>query len=281
MAEIPSEAATAPPRQKRKGGGAKFVIVLLIILALVGVIVYLLSMINSKRFFLVPEGDQLVVKKGVFFLTGSEPYQGDDPQEAGLYAPIQLPEGFGTEPKEFNDLSELNHTFANILIRQAQKLVFSGKDAAYHRGQAYLDRLDKLKGLKPDQVKLIMALNADVDYIEAKRAYQGVEKTLERALKKFRQAETYGTGRFADAREWIAKLENLLAIIRASKAGKLPAVVPQDDEPASPPAPATDEGDTAGEPPQPDPQSEPAPADPAARDTSGGDPPDAPNSGGV
>jgi hypothetical protein len=281
MAEIPSETATAPPRQKRKGGGAKFVIVLLIILALVGVIVYLLSLINSKRFFLVPEGNQLVVKKGVFFLTGSEPYQGDDAQEAGLYAPIQLPEGFGTEPKEFDDLSELNHTFANILIQQAQKLVFSGKDAAYHRGQAYLDRLDRLKGLKPDQVKLIMALNADVDYIEAKRAYQGVEKTLERALKKFRQAETYGTGRFADAPEWIAKLENLLAIIRASKAGKLPAVVPQAGGPSPAPQPTADDGAAAGEPPQTAPPPEPAPADPDARDTSGDDPPAAPNSGGI
>ncbi len=251
MAENPNETAAAPPRQKRKGGGAKFVIVLLIILALVGVIVYLLSMINSKRFFLVPEGDQLVVKKGVFFLTGSEPYQGDDPQDAGLYAPIQLPEGFGTAPKEFDDLSELNHTFANILIQQAQKLVFSGKDAAYHRGQAYLDRLDRLKGLKPDQVKLIMALNADVDYIEAKRAYQGVEKTLERALKKFHQAETYGTGRFADAPEWIAKLENLLAIIRASKAGELPPIGDRS------PAPPSAEKDGGGAEPPNDPEPEP------------------------
>ncbi len=235
MADTPSEAlpVTQPPRKRRKGGGAKFLFVVLIILALVGVIVYLLSMINSKRFFLVPEGDQLVVKKGVFFLAGSEPYKGADPGEASLYASIDLPDKFGTEQREFEDLAALNIEFANILISEAQRLVFAKNDVDYRQGQAYLDRLDKLKGLKPDQVKLIMALNADVDYIEAKRSYEGVERTLAAALKKFKQAETYGTGRFADAPEWIRKVEGLLLIIKATKNGTLPA--PAKARPSTPP----------------------------------------------
>jgi len=237
MAETPSDALPVQPqRKRRKGGGAKFLFVVLIILALVGIIVYLLSMINSKRFFLVPEGDQLVVKKGVFFLAGSEPYQGTEPGEVALYASIDLPDKFGTNQREFEDLAALNIEFANILISEAQRLVFAKTEADYRRGRAYLDRLDKLKGLKPDQVKLIMALNADVDYIEAKRSYEGVERTLAAALKKFKQAETYGTGRFADAPEWIKKVEGLLLIIKATKNGTLPAPTqkqPEQGQPAS------------------------------------------------
>jgi len=249
MVDTSSEALppTQPPRRRRKGGGAKFLFVVLIILALVGVIVYLLSMINSKRFFLVPEGDQLVVKKGVFFLAGSEPYKGDSAEEASLYDSIDLPAKFGAEQREFEDLAALNIEFGNILIEEAQRLVFSKTDADYRQGRAYLGRLDKLKGLKPDQVKLIMALNADVDYIEAKRAYQGVEHTLAAALKKFKQAETYGTGRFADAPEWIKKVEGLLLIIKATKDGVLPA--PPRPKPDLPPV---DDGMPGDEPPTED-----------------------------
>lgn len=274
MVETPSEALPTQPRKPRKGGGAKFLFVILIILALIGVIVYLLSLLNSKKFFLAPEGDRLVVKKGVFFLAGSEPYKSDTPEEADLYTPIDLPPKFGTSQREFEDLAALNHEFANILIGEAQQLVFSEQDDEYRQGKGYLGRLDRLKGLKPDQVKLIMALNADVDYIEAKRAYQGVEKTLEQALKKFRQTETYGTGRFADAPDWARKVDGLLQIIRATKSGVLPVAPPPEPQPVPGAGlpPEADPPDGAGLAPAPMVPAplEPAPTPPARRPSSSG-----------
>lgn len=225
MAEISAEAASVPTRKRKKGGGVKFLFVVLITLALIAVVVYHFSVLNSMKYFLVPEDGKLHVKQGVLFVTGNEPFKGETLEETALYSPIDLPAKFGHVQKEFGDRSALNYAYATILIDLTHQLVFSPVDTEYSRGKSYLTRLDRLQGLKPDQVKLIIALNADVDYIEAKRAFVGVEKTLERALKKFKQAETYGTGRFADAPEWIGKVNGLLQVIRATKNRPLPAPV--------------------------------------------------------
>jgi len=226
MAETSSEVLPTPAKQKRKGGGFRFLFMLLVILALVGFVIYHFSVINSMKFFLVPEADKLVVKKGILFLSGNEPYVPSNPDDKWIYSPIDLPNGFGAQQRAFDSLAELNHSFATVLIGGSKKLIFSDKEDDYRKGIAYLKRLGELEGLKPEQVKLIMALTADVDYIEAKRSYLGVEMTLEKALKKFKQAETYGTGRFADAPKWITKVERLLDIIRATKAGAIPKPVP-------------------------------------------------------
>jgi hypothetical protein len=229
MSETAGEGLTTTSR-KRPGSGAKLFFVL-IILALVAVIVYLLSLINSKKFFLAPENNSLVVKKGVLFLTGSERFNGNSPEEARLYAPIDLPSNFGQEVMEFSDLSSLNSRLATILIEQAQELVFSSENNKYVKGKAYLSRLGSLQGLDSTQLKMIQGLVADVDYIEAKRAYLEIENTLGQALKKFKQAETFGTGRFPDAPSWIDKVEQLLDAIRNTKAGitLVPAAEPADE----------------------------------------------------
>ncbi len=221
MPESEKEVVPAPPRPRRKkGGGAKLLFISLVVLALAGIIVYLLSLLNSKTFFLVPEDGELVVKKGIFFPVGSELYQPPEPGLAALYAPIDLPDELKhAGPMEFDDLPSLNREFGKYLIGLATTLVFSDDEGQYKKGRAYLERVRKLHGLDPAQVDRVKSLRADVDYIEAKRAYLGVERTLERALKKFKQAETFGSGRFGDAGEWINKIETLLEAIRVTKAG--------------------------------------------------------------
>ncbi len=230
-----------PPARPRKGGGAKVMLVVLIVLGLAGVIVYLLSLLNSKKFFLVPEGGELVVKKGIFFPMGSERYQPQDPKLATLYSPIDLPDELKhAGPIEFADLPSLNRELGNHMIKFSSKLVFSEEPAQYQKGRTYLVRVGSLQGLDARQLQSIQGLNADVDYIEAKMAYLGVEQTLERALKKFKQAETFGTGRFADAKEWILKIQVLLEAIRVTKAG---GVITTEEKPVEeevalpPPAP--------------------------------------------
>lgn len=215
--------AAARPRPKKRGSGAKVMFVILIVLALAGVIVYLLSLLNSKTFFLVPENGELVVKKGIFFPVGSEVYLPKDPEQAALYKPIDIPDALKhAGPIEFEDLPSLNREFAKYLIDLATKMVFAEDESQYTKGKGYLERVRKLHGLDPEQVDRVKSLRADVDYIEAKRAYLGVEKILESALRKFRQAETFGSGRFGDAKEWIDKIQTLMDAIRATKAGRVP-----------------------------------------------------------
>lgn len=217
MAEITQEQVSSPGRPPK--GGAKVIFIFLIVIALAGMIVYLLSLINSKKYFLAPEGSELVVKKGIFFPVGSEIYQPKDASQANLYLPIERPYDLKhSDEIVFEDLPSLNREFAKYLVKLSEEMIFSDDEVRYQKGKLYLERVGKLQGLDADQLSQIQALSADVDYIEAKHAYLGVEKILEKALKKFKQAETFGTGRFLDAREWIGKIQALLHAIKVTKA---------------------------------------------------------------
>jgi hypothetical protein len=237
-----------PPRSR----GRMWVVGLLILL-MAAVIFYLLSLLNSKRFYLVPEGNQLAVKKGVFFLWGNAPYQPQDPKEAELYAPIELPEILrGGEAKEFSELAALNREFATHLVNSATGWLFSEDEAVYAKGKAYLDRAGNLQGLDTKQVQGIQTLFADVDYVEARRAYQGIEGTLDLALRKLKNTETFGSGRFKDVTDQLRRVQMLLGALREIKnTGHVaceavpvatPEVAPQAAEPAPAPEPSAKEG---------------------------------------
>jgi hypothetical protein len=165
---------------------------------------------------------------------------------------------------EFPDLPALNREFAKYLIRFAKEMIFSDDDNRYTRGRSYLARSKRLEGLTLEQQETIRGLMADVDYIEAKRSYAGVERTLEHALKMFKRAETFGTGRFADAHEWIQKIEILLQAIRETKAAGVPKpeAEPKTEpelEPEPVPAPAPRKTRPR---PRPKPKPRPAPVEP-------------------
>jgi hypothetical protein len=267
--EVPSPPPPPPPRA-RKGGGAKVMFVVLIVLALAGIIVYLLSLLNSKKFFLMPEGGELVVKKGIFFPVGSEIYMPKEPELANLYKPIEVPDELRHAGAiEFPDLPSLNREFAKYLIRFAKEMIFSDDDVRYQRGKSYLARSKRLEGLDLEQQETIRGLMADVDYIEAKRSYAGVERTLEHALKMFKRAETFGTGRFADAHEWIQKIEVLLQAIRTTKAAGVPKLEPE-PVPEPPPPPRKPRPK-----PRPKPKPRPAPVAPEPEPTPPPPPPPA------
>jgi hypothetical protein len=209
----------------------------LIILALAGVIVYLLSLLNSKRYFLAPEGDQLVVKKGIFFVTGSDRFRSNEPSLAGLYDPVELPSGYRAGLMAFEDLPSLNAELATIMLESARPWVFATEENLHLKGVAYLRRLGRMNGLSQTQLRALESLNAEVDYLEARSAYLGVERTLEDALRKFKKARLNEESRFQDTEAWIAKVERLLTTIRDIKAGLRPEAAPT-PEPALRPEPA-------------------------------------------
>ncbi len=209
------------PVRPRKTGGAKIMMVILILMTLVCVILYLLSLLNSKKYYLVPEGEQLVVKKGILFPAGSERFQPVDTGLAGLYKPIDLPADFKQkDAKTFDDLPSLNREFAKYLIELARQMIFSEDESRFGIGKSYLERAGSLQGLDALQLKAIQALGADVDYLDAKRAYMSLEAILEKALRKFQQAESFGTGKFRDTGAWIEKIQVLLEAIRLTKASQ-------------------------------------------------------------
>jgi hypothetical protein len=260
MPENEQEALPASPR--RRSGGTKVLIVALLVLCLIGVIVYLLSVIHSKKYFLTVEGDTLTVKKGIMFVVGSEAYKPEKAEEAPLYAAIALSQGKvdseeirrirEAKEKEFDDLASLNHEYGAILVSLAQGLVFSNDRGEFLKGRGFLERAQGLKGLDSKQLDAIKALGADVEYLEAKQAYLGVEETLKKAQKMFEQAETFGTGRFSDAGEGARKIKALLEVVRATKESEGAVKPPTEGVPPEKIVPEKDESapkDAPGKPP--------------------------------
>ncbi len=236
MVETIQESLPAPSRARKRRGG--WIVAALVILALLGVIVYLLALLNSKKYFLVPEGGELVVKKGVFFLAGNDRFRPTDPGLAGLYEPVELPPGYRGGAQEFDDLPSLNTELAGVMLQHAEVWVFSQDDATYRKGVGYLARLGKLNGLSQGQLKSIEALLADVDYLEARSAYAGVEQTLEDALRKFRKSRLNEVSRFKDTEAWILRVQRLLDAIRESKEGPKPPAPEPPPAPEAQPVPA-------------------------------------------
>ncbi len=239
MSEQEAPVMEATPRRRRSN---RVLVTGIVILFLLAVIVYLLSLLHSKKFYLTVESGQVTVRAGIFFPWGSTRYKPEDPEQAALYAPLELPRDFRAENREFDDLPSLNRELAALLIKLVEERVFVEDEETFQKGKGYLKRAEKLQGLDVAQVQHIQRLTADVDYVEAKRVYLQVEKLLEDTRRKFERARTYGSGRFADAAEWSRKVQNLLQVIEAAKAqpaaeGRSPEAPPSIPAPAEQPAP--------------------------------------------
>jgi hypothetical protein len=231
MAEGTVESPSPPPRKK---GGIKLFFVFIVVLALLMVILYLLSVMHSKKFYLVPEGNTLLVKKGIIFLCGSEIYKPNNPNQAPLYEAVEMPsEKLPLGIQEFEDLPSLNQAYATILIGLANDLVRSEDDRSFRKGKSLLERAKSLEGLNLKQVSEIDAHVTEIEYLEAKRTFTGIENILNEARGRFKKAETLGAGRFPDANDWVLKVDTLLDVIRANKNSPPPSSTPAEMPPTS------------------------------------------------
>jgi hypothetical protein len=231
----------SPSARPRKKGGIKLFFTFSVVLALLMIIVYLLSVMHAKKFYLVPEGNTLLVKKGIIFLCGSEIYRPNNPSQDMLYEAIEMPsERLPLGIQEFEDLPSLNQAYATILIGLANDLIRSEDDRNFRKGKALLERAKSLEGLNQKQVSEIDAHVTEIEYLEAKRTYTGIENILNETRSRFKKAETSGAGRFPDANDWVRKVDNLLDLIRTNKNTPCPSKTPVEKPPApQKPAPTT------------------------------------------
>jgi hypothetical protein len=215
MVEGTTESQTAPPRKK---GGIKLLFAFGVVLALLMIIVYLLSVMHAKKYYLVPDGNTLIVKKGIMFLFGSLVYKPTNPSQAMLYEAVELrSDQLPLETQEFDDLPSLNQAYAAILIDAANKLVRAEDDRSFQEGKALFERAKHLEGLNLKQINDIDADVTEIEYVEAKRTYNELESILNDARARFKKAETAGQGRYSDASDWVRKIDDLLEVVRANK----------------------------------------------------------------
>jgi hypothetical protein len=210
----------------------------------------LFSVIHSKKFYLVPDGNTLLVKKGIIFLWGSEIYKPNDPSQGMLYEAIEPPrERLPTGIQEFDDLPSLNQAYATILIDLANNLIHAEDERSFQKGKALLERAKRLEGLNLKLINEIDDNVTEIDFLEAKRTYNGIENILNEARSRFKKAETLGSGRFPDASNWVRKVDNLLEVIRTNKNTVFPSSTERAEATPAPQKPKPDA--SAGIPPAP------------------------------
>lgn len=284
-------------RTSTRGGGfgraLKNLLLFLLFLGLAFGLLYLVAERNARRYFLVPEDGNLVVKRGIFFPIGQKPYLPDDPTLAKAYAPIPLPAS-GTKIKQqaFAERSDLDRSLFDTLLGWSKTRIHSGDPKTLELGIKYLGRAEKLPTYTDKQRQALEELQGEVAYYEAKRRLRQSVESLEDVVKKLARARDSGSARAGESKALLGAIEAHIAALRSvldeldrgiklDRAGPqapvpggtgtatAPPAAPPPAQPALPPRPAPAPRTT---PPHAVPRTRPRPAAPAAPKT----PPPAP-----
>ncbi len=210
----------------------------LVILGLLGVVLWLTAERNARQWFLVPEDGQLVVKKGVLFLTGRSSFKTDDPSLAQTYAPLKPPAGAPMPAEQsFDDRGGLDQGLYDLLSRWAREDIASEEPQRLERGLGYVARAERLPGISAAQREDLRNLRGESGFHEARALLERGAEELRLAREKLRLAADSHTRHAAEAFVLLRRIEPLVEeAFRASRAAA---------EGAQKPAPAASRGAAA------------------------------------
>ncbi len=206
---------TSRESKKSARRGINGVLVLILVLLLGGVILYLLSVINSQRYFLLVKEGQLVVEQGLFLPIGSKAFQPTDGALLEQYAPLNIPAGeVLPEKSTYSNLGELDRRLFGLLSVWAKKNLNSKDPKAFDAAIHYVDRARRLSGLTDEQQRELSAIRAELAYMEGERLVRGAFNELAKALKSFKLASELGGARHDEAEKWVYELDKRLDAYR-------------------------------------------------------------------
>jgi hypothetical protein len=200
----------APP--KKTGGHATRVLLIMVIIALAAALLYLMSMINHRRFFIENEKGYLVVKKGMFLPYGRENYVPEEPDLRATYAPVKLPAGTATQPREFADRAELDRELFNLLMKWTSDRVYSENQEEFELGVQYMERLSMLKA-SSEELRKLGSLKGDLLYKEAKKMIDETVVALRTAGKKFAESGQMGGAKFTDGDRYAKAIASAIKVL--------------------------------------------------------------------
>ncbi len=226
--------------QSGKSGGKRGIngcLVLILVLLLGGVIVYLLSVINSQRYYLYAKDGQLVIEQGLFLPVGSKAFVPADGTLYEQYAPLNIPAGeILPEKSTYSNLGELNRRLFGLLSSWTKKSMAEKEAKAFDKAIYYVDRARRLSGLSDDQQKELKGLRGELAYIDGERLVKMAFDDLAKALKSFKLAGELGGSKHKEAEKWIIEIDKRLDAYRrlgqkhapaaALEAFDLPAPIP-------------------------------------------------------
>jgi len=197
-------------KSERGAGGQRFLIIslLLLVVTLGGVVFYLLSDIQQRKFQLRQEGQELLIERGRFMPFGFELYQPKLKSLKPVYAPLILPKGirFGV-PRIFNDRIELDFELFSLLSRWFRTALDNPENRNFDKLEVLMGRMSALPSLAGEQRLELVRLKADYAYWEGRTIVEGIVDELERAKKAFAKAIEEGSTYSQDAQDRLKQLE--------------------------------------------------------------------------
>lgn len=176
-------------------------VALLFVLALCGVVAYLLSDINHRRYRLAQSGQTLYVEQGRFFPVGFMAYTPEATPLRVAYAPITIPQGESVEAGiPFDDRSEIDRALYVRLSQWARQRLGAQDSASLSMGIAYVKRLEALPGLSESQRQELRGMRADAAFRQGEGLLEGIALTLHHAASQFALALELGTAHADKAR---------------------------------------------------------------------------------
>lgn len=207
----------------------------LMLLALLGLVGYLLSDINHRRYRLALVDHTLYVEQGRFFPVGFAAYNPEHQALKEAYAPILVPAGEAVEAGiPFDDRSEVDRALYVRLASWARQRLSATDSAALVLGIGYVKRLEALPSLSESQRQELRGMRADAAFRQGEGLLQGIALTLHHAASQFALALELGTTHAEKARaDMLAIDEKLRQLGEAppnleAGAPKTPPLFPQD-----------------------------------------------------
>ncbi|MFW5878716.1 MAG: hypothetical protein ACOCVR_02760 [Myxococcota bacterium] len=192
----------------RTGSIVKTVLVTAVIIVLLAVVLFLLAERNSRRYFLVSEGGELLVQRGIFFPVGEKRFSSDDPEMAEAYAPIPMPSGAEVdERRTFDERTELDRQLVDQLLSWARGRIDLEHPERLEQGIYYLRRAERIPTATSGQRQEMELLRGEVAYHEGRRFIELALRNLDTARERLMAARDSPAG-------WGRESRALLSAIR-------------------------------------------------------------------
>ncbi len=194
---------------KRAATAVKRFVLTLLVLGLTGAVLVLLSQLNARTYRLEVRDGKLVVMKGRYFPTGSEPFRPSDPALADAYAPLELE---GLNPlqianRTYSDRDELDRALFDVIEVLAKPRVASDDPALLEKGLYYVRRAERLSGLTDEQRLSLKSMKGEVAFYQARGKLDEARKLLGEAMAQLRLAGHGDSRHVRAANQMISAIE--------------------------------------------------------------------------
>lgn len=221
---------------RRRGGGFAW----LLVLVLLGLVFWLTSERNARKWALVVENNTLVVQRGRFFPTGMRTLW---PREFdGAYAPVPVPPGSKATEGEFEDRVSLDRALFDTFLPWARATAERPDSASQKVSMELAERAAHLPGLSPVQLDQLAQLRGDLAYTAALGEVQLAAGYIESARRRLLQSQQQGGARSLQSAALASELKGLADRLGDITVGRVQATQEPTPKATPSPKPASDAG---------------------------------------